>query len=57
MHGISYNGLVFPTSPSLKVKSEPYIALMLGSGEPAAAAVRLGDVARTLQPRPKPRPR
>ena len=43
---MSANGPAFPTSPGLKVMSEPYIALMLGSGEPAAAAVRLGDVAR-----------
>ena len=47
---LSTNGRAFPTSPSLKVKSEPYIALMLGSGKPAAAAVRLGDVAHMLQP-------
>ena len=43
---MAYNGPAFPTSTGLKAMVEPYIALMLGSDEPAAAAVRLVDVAR-----------
>ncbi len=46
LHYLSYNGPAFPTSPSPKVMAEPYIALMLGSGEPGPAGLGLGDVAR-----------
>ena len=54
---MSDNVPAFTTPSDLKAKSESYIALMLDSGEMAAAAVRSGGVARWLQPFPIEYPR
>jgi len=46
---MSPNECALPTSPSPKAKAEPYIALMLGSGETGPAGLGLGDVAHSPQ--------